>query len=124
MKKYPIFLILILFSVFISSCKYDFILPEVVVPVTDVSFADDVAPIFSNGNKCTSCHNTGGTAPDLSAANAFAQITAGYINTTTPAESVIYAFPAPTTTTHNWKKYTAGEAAIILQWITEGAENN
>lgn len=123
MKKYPIFLILILFSVFISSCKYDFILPEVVVPVTDVSFAEDVAPIFSTGDKCTSCHNTGGEAPDLTAANAFAQIS-GLINTTTPAESVIYSLPAPSTNTHNWKKYTAGEAAIILQWITEGAENN
>ena len=126
MKKYSIFLILILFSVFISSCKYDFILPEVVVPVTGgVSFAKDVAPIFTTGDKCTSCHNTGGTSPDLTAAKAFAQInTANYINKTTPAVSKIYSFTAPATNTHTWKKYTAGEAAIILQWITEGAKNN
>lgn len=124
MKKYPIFLVLILFSVFISSCKYDYILPEVVVPVSDVSFSEDVAPIFSNGSKCTSCHKAGGTAPDLTAANAYAQISANYVNKTSPAESIIYAFPAPTTSTHNWKKYTASEAALVLQWIEEGAENN
>ena len=124
MKKHPIFLILILFSVFASSCKYDFILPEVVVPVTDVSFAEDVAPIFSNNDKCTSCHKPGGTSPDLTAANAYAQIMANYVNTASPAESVIYALPAPSTSTHNWKKYTVGEAALILKWIEEGAENN
>lgn len=124
MKKHPIYCILILFSVFASSCKYDFILPEVVVPVTDVSFAENIVPIFSTGNKCTSCHKPGATAPDLTAANAYAQITANYINTAAPAESVIYKYLAPSTSTHNWKKYTAGEAALILQWIEEGAENN
>ena len=124
MKKHPIFLILILFSVFASSCKYDFILPEVVVPVSDVSFAEDVAPIFSTGDKCISCHKPGGTSPDLTAANAYAQIMANYVNTATPEESVIYAYPAPTTSTHMRRKYTAGEANIILQWIEEGAENN
>lgn len=124
MKKHPIFLILILFSVFASSCKYDFILPEVVVPVTDVSFAEDVAPIFSNGDKCTACHNPGETAPDLTTANAYAQIRTNYVNTAAPEESVIYSYPSPTTNTHMRRKYTASEAALILQWIEEGAENN
>ena len=124
MKNRTIFLILILFALFINSCKYDSILPEVVVPVTGVSFAKDVAPIFSTGDKCISCHKAGATDPDLTSINAFAQITASYINKTTPAESVIYAYPAPGTTTHTRKKYTAGEAAVILQWITEGAKNN
>jgi len=124
MKKHPIFLILILFSLLISSCKYDYILPEVIAPVSDVSFSEDVLPIFSTGDKCTSCHSVAGaTSPDLTAANAYAQIS-GLINSTTPAESKIYSYPAPSTGTHTWKKYTAGEAAIILQWITEGAKNN
>jgi len=124
MKKHPIFCILILFSVFASSCKYDFIMPEVVVPVTDVSFAEKVAPIFTNNDKCTACHKPGSTAPDLTAANAYAQIMTKYVNTATPEESLIYSYPAPTTSTHMRKKYTANEAAIILQWIEEGAENN
>ena len=121
MKKHSIFLILIMFSLTLGSCKYDFILPEEVPQIEEVSFSQHVAPIFES--KCTSCHKPGSTAPDLTTANAYAEIS-DLINTTTPEESRIYSFPAPTTNTHNWKKYSAGEAAIILQWITEGAKNN
>ncbi|HEY3390582.1 MAG TPA: hypothetical protein VGK38_13475 [Prolixibacteraceae bacterium] len=125
MRKRSLFLITILFSLLISSCKYDFILPTEVPPQTGpVLFATQVAPIFSTGNKCTACHNTGGTAPDLTASKAYASIVPSLINTATPASSLIYSFPAPTTTTHSWKKLTAGEAALILTWITEGAKNN
>lgn len=100
-------------------------MPVEVPPITGtVSFATQVAPIFSTGDKCTSCHKPGGTAPDLSAANAFSAIVPGLINTGTPDQSIIYSFPAPTTTTHTWKKYTAGDAAIILAWINAGAKNN
>ena len=126
MKKRSIFLIsTILFAFFANSCKYDFILPEDVPPVTGtVSFSTQVAPIFSTGAKCTSCHNTGGQAPDLTAAAAYASIVPGLITTGTPDQSIIYSFPAPSTSTHSWKKYTAGEAAIILAWINDGAKNN
>jgi len=125
MKKRTIFLISILLSLFLNSCKYDFILPTVVPPITGtVSFSTQVAPIFSAGSKCTSCHNTGGQAPDFSAANAYASIVPGLINAATPEQSLIYSFPAPATSTHTWKKYTAGEAAIILAWIKDGAKNN
>lgn len=124
MKKNAIFLVLILFALSISSCKYDFILPEVVPPVTEtVSFSTQVLPIFSTGNKCTACHN-GSQAPDLRAANAYAQIVPALITTATPESSLIYSFPAPATSTHPWKKYTAGEAALILAWIKDGAKNN
>jgi hypothetical protein len=37
---------------------------------------------------------------------------------------MIYSFPGPTTSTHSWKKLTAGQAAIILAWIKDGAKNN
>jgi hypothetical protein len=123
MKKHPIFLILVLFSLSIGSCKYDYILPEEVGPISDVKFSTQVAPIFSTEDKCTSCHKAGATSPDLTAANAFAEIS-GLINTTTPEESIIYAYPSPNTNTHTRKKYTAVEAATILQWIKEGAKNN
>lgn len=125
MKKRTIFLISILLSLFITGCKYDFILPVKVEPLSGpVSFAKQVAPIFSTDSKCTSCHKTGGQAPDLTSASAYASVVPGLINAATPAQSVIYAFPAPATSTHNWKKYSAGEATIILAWITEGAKNN
>jgi len=119
MKKHNLFLILVLFSLAISSCKYDYILPEVVVPVNDVSFAQDITPIFAA--KCTSCYKTGGSDPDLTAANAFSQIVPAYVNTATPANSKIYINAA---SGNHAAKVSASQAALILQWITEGAKNN
>jgi hypothetical protein len=127
MKNRPIFLILILFTLLLGSCKYDFILPEPVPPIdpnTPVSFVTQIAPIFSTGDKCTSCHKPGATSPDLTAANAYSQIVPSLVNNGNPENSVIYSFPAPTTGTHTWKKYSAGEAALLLTWITQGAKNN
>jgi hypothetical protein len=125
MKKYSIFFILIVFSLFIAGCKYDFILPVKVEPLSGpVTFATQVAPIFSTDSKCTSCHKAGGQAPDLTSASAYASIVPGLINAATPAQSKIYSYLAPATSTHTWKKYSAGEATIILAWITEGAKNN
>ncbi len=126
MKKRTIFLILILLSLFIAGCKYDFILPVpgAPVPTGGVSFASNVAPIFSTGDKCITCHKPGGQSPDFTAANAYASIVPNLVNTGSPDQSLIYTFPGPTTGTHTWKKLSAGEAAIILQWIKEGAKNN
>jgi hypothetical protein len=122
MKKHSIFLSLILFSLFITSCKYDLVLPEVVAPITSVSFAQDVAPIFSTGDKCTACHKTGGTqAPDLTAANAYSQIFPAFVNTASPASSVIYINAS---SGNHYAKVSATQAAIILKWITDGAKNN
>ena len=125
MKKRSIFLVSILFTLLLNGCKYDFIIPVDVTPVTGpVSFATQVAPIFSTSSKCIACHNTGGQAPDLTAASAFASIVPNLVNTATPGSSLIYSFPEPTSTTHSWKKYTANEAAIVLAWIQQGAKNN
>jgi len=125
MKKRLIFLFTVLLAVFVSSCKYDFILPVPVTPPTgDVSFATQVVPIFTTGSKCTSCHKPGGQSPDYTAANAYASIVPALVNLSAPDQSMIYTFPGPTTATHTWKKYTAGEAAVILQWIKQGAKNN
>lgn len=126
MKKRTIFLTLLLFSLFMNGCKYDFIIP-VEVPVIDnggkpISFATQIAPIFSTGNKCTECHKPGDEAPDLTTANAYTQIMTKYVNISSPSDSKIYA--APGSNSHSWKKYTAPEAAIILAWIKEGAKNN
>ena len=125
MKKRSVFFTLLLLSLFMTSCKYDFIMPFEVPPIVGtVSFATQVAPIFNTSTNCTSCHKTGGQAPDLTTANAYASIVPGLVNTATPGQSLIYTFPAPTSASHTWKKYTAGEAAIILAWITDGAKNN
>jgi len=126
MKKYNIFLIIILVTLLFTSCKYDFVLPEevpVINPDVPVSFATKIAPIFTAGT-CISCHKAGGQTPDLTSASAYSQIVPAFVNLTSPETSMIYSFPAPTSTTHTWKKYTSSEAALILEWIKQGAKNN
>lgn len=119
MKKRNIFIIIAVFSLMLWGCRYDFILPEEVPVIENVSFAADVAPILTK--QCAECHKPGGTSPDLTAANAFAQLS-GYINKTTPAQSEILTVPG--SSSHSWKKFTATESATILKWITDGAKNN
>lgn len=122
MRKRTIFLVSLLFALFVNGCKYDFILPEAVpVITTPPTFALEVAPIFSNGNKCTACHN-GGQAPDLRAASAFSQIVPAYVNKTNPASSQVYINARPGSS--HYAQVTATQAAIILAWITDGAKDN
>ena len=103
-----------------TGCKYDFIVPEELPdPGEQVSFSEDIVPIFES--KCTACHDTGGQMPDLTAANAFSSINRSrYINEDNPGESLIYSKPVGS----HPAQYTEREAALVLEWINQGAENN
>lgn len=126
MKKRIQFLIVILAILGMTGCRYNWILPEEDVDPNPggepISYATQVQPIFDS--KCISCHKTGGTAPDLTTGKSYNQVVPGQVNLSTPAESGIYYFPAPTSTVHTWKKYSSSEAKIVLTWIEEGAKNN
>ena len=125
MRTLKIVLSLIIMALVFGGCKYDFILPEQVPDIpTDkpVSFETQIAPIFAEAG-CTSCHN-GGQSPDLSSSNVYSVIVPALVNTSDPESSAIYDFPAPETSKHNWKKYSATQAAYILTWIQQGAQNN
>jgi hypothetical protein len=129
MKKRSLHLIAVsVMMLLMTGCIYDWVVPEEVpdIPVgVEISFADQIVPIFTSGNNCTSCHRAGATPPDLTAANAYTQInTAKYLNRSAPAESGIYKVPAPGSSTHRHKIYTAQQAALILAWIEQGAKNN
>jgi len=121
MKKHSLFLILILFALFMNSCKYDFILPEVVTPPDNggepIKFATQIVPIFAE--KCNTCHDS--QTPVLTATAAYAQLVPNYVNIASPASSKIYTVPKSGT---HYGKVTASQAALILAWITEGAQNN
>lgn len=132
MKKFSIVFFVFFLALLFAGCRYNFIVPEDVPPIdnggggggsTDISFAQAVEPIFNNGNNCTACHKTGGTSPDLSTGKAYASV-AKLINTASPESSKIYLYPAPATSTHTHKKYSATEAATVLNWIKQGAKNN
>ncbi len=132
MKILKLFLMLVLIIFLFSECRYSFIVPEE-IPVIDpndpnapqVSFTNDILPIFTNGNNCTACHNTGGTPPDLTVGKAYASLNSKrFINTATPAESKIYQYIETSTSTHTRKKYTPAQAALVLGWIQQGAKDN
>jgi hypothetical protein len=90
-----------------------------------LSFVNEIVPIFTTNNNCTSCHTTGKTAPDLSAANAYqALINGGFVVANNPEGSAIYTYPNPTASTHVWKHYTAYQAELVFTWINQGAQNN
>jgi mono/diheme cytochrome c family protein len=129
MKKRSLFLILVLFTLAMSSCKYNFIvpieeeIPEDTIPGDQpVSYATQIQPIFTN--KCISCHKSGGTPPNLVAGSSYSQVVPALVNLSKPEESDIYTYPSPTTTKHAWKKYNSSEANLVLTWIKEGAKNN
>ena len=131
MKTLKLLLFVIVAALLVVSCQYTFIIPEEVPVIPDgpnaeqVSFSQSVLPIFNNNNNCTACHKTGGQSPDLTSGKAYASLNnARYINKTTPEESLLYLHPNPDTSTHQQKKYTATQAAIVLTWITQGAKNN
>ncbi len=110
-----------------SACTYDFIelpQPDPVDPTDTISFQSAVVPIFNEGNNCTACHTTGATVPDFTAAKAYSSIVPALVNTADPESSSIYQYAHPSSSTHTWKKLTLGEAALILAWIQQGANNN
>jgi hypothetical protein len=110
-----------------TSCQYKFNI-EPTTPPPDpeetIYFSQDVLPIWNNNENCTSCHKSGGPSPDLTTENAYNEIMGGYVNTDTPENSSIYTATHPDTDSHDWKKYSDSEAAIVLQWIEQGTLNN
>jgi len=115
-----IILLIVTMAVF-SSCEYDFIEVEQPDPFLPVKFSEEILPIFSSLN-CVACHRTGGTSPDLTAANAYSSIVPALINSENAELSRIYSVPSPSG--NHAAKYTPGQAALLLQWIRLGAENN
>jgi hypothetical protein len=118
--KNVLLLLVVMVSLLVGGCKYDWILP-VEAPDEPVSFSQDILPVFSEKN-CTACHD-GSPAPDLSEENAYSAVnTASYINSTSPAESRIYTVPHPNGA--HPVKYSAVQAALVLAWIEQGAQDN
>ncbi|MFW6370148.1 MAG: c-type cytochrome [Bacteroidota bacterium] len=128
MKTLKLIFTIVAVALLFSQCQYDFIVPEEIIDPDDpsaeeVSFSAEIIPIFANN--CTACHNTGGQRPDLTAENAYSVLTGTtrYINEDTPEESLIYTRAHPSNTDSH-PKYSEAEAALVLTWIKQGAQNN
>lgn len=107
-----------------QSCQYEWLDPVDYVPPPPgdtTSFSLEIVPVFTES--CTSCHSTGGISPDLTPANAYADLFAeDLIDVAIPENSILYIKMA---TGGSMNKYTkVGDPELVLQWIKEGALNN
>ncbi len=104
----------------LNGCYYDQVVPDGPPPGKIISFSTDIQPIFDN--KCNGCHPPAGGL-DLTAGNAYESINkTPYVDVSNPGSSTIYTVPAPTAS--HGGTYSPGEAATVLQWIEQGAEDN
>ena len=127
MKKIFQYLIMIIVSLMATSCYYDEMPPEAVIPIPDVvSYSKDIQPLWDQD--CVSCHKAGATAPDLSAANSYLALTANnkYVIPGNAAGSKLHkslvgdgAAIMPTA-----GKWSDSKIALVDKWITDGALNN
>ena len=117
-----------LFLVFAACCYYDEVLPEDLKISDDqqISFANDIIPIFNQSCNFAGCHNSPSQPPDLLPANAYNSLNnGGYINIASPENSELYQWmkgnrgtPMPV------EGANAAYNAKVLTWIRQGALNN
>jgi hypothetical protein len=115
------YLFFILLGVFmLNACEYEKIQPEVPPANTDVDLSTDIQPIFNSS--CIGCHN-GNTPPDLRTGYSYnALINGNFVDVNNPSQSILYL---EMNTGGGMATYTnASDAALVLLWIEQGAENN
>ncbi len=121
-KVYIKYLFICLFG--LLSCEYEIIEPVKIDLPTEISFTNDVIPVFNNSCNMTGCHTQGHFKVDLTPANAYADIFAkNLIDTANAENSILYSKLVETGSSH-LDKSEPGEPEIILEWIKQGAKNN
>ena len=116
-----------IFSLFIcfTSCEWEQMQPVEELP-ENVSFSNDIIPIFKQSCSTVGCHNNGGISPDLSDDNAYNALTTGDIlDLNNPENSKLYKEmtnvqdPMPISGI-----LPKSQTDKVLVWIKEGANNN
>jgi hypothetical protein len=111
----------ICFAVLVTSCEYEKTEPLDPTDLPEeVSFSEHIQLVFDAN--CIKCHG-GSTAPDLRAENAYFDLINGnYIDTENPENSFLYQ---KISGSGSMAPYANDyERALILKWITQGAEEN
>ncbi|MDH7462096.1 cytochrome c [Chitinophagaceae bacterium 26-R-25] len=108
-----------------TGCYYDVITPpDPNAPPQNVSFSNDLQPIFNTSCATPGCHGDGGHNPTLTADKSYnALMSGGFVNTTIPTESILYkeinsGLMPPT------GKLPQVQIQMVLDWIKIGAPNN
>ena len=118
MKKLIKILILVVFSISMTSCYYDQIEEIELPPDTVVKFAADIQPIFVNYS-CTNCHD-GTQDPDLRPGNEYSSLVPDYVSAGNADGSELYTKLA----NESHGNVSTGDVALIELWINSGALNN
>jgi hypothetical protein len=121
MRKGNSIVLLLIGIVLFFSCEYKDIEYDKPVVIEEMSFSNDIEPIFKL-QSCTNCHS-GAPQPDLTTGNAYYSLMANHcIDTVKPAESKIYVVPK--TGSNHSATFTSLQSQQILTWIEQGAKNN
>lgn len=112
-------------SLFLVSCEWEEYQVST-VEIKDVSFSTDIIPIFNQSCNSIGCHNEGGTAPDLSPANAFQSLwNTNMIDLDSPASSELYARMIDVQTPMPIDGVLSETVQrTVLVWIEEGSLDN
>ncbi|PKP45100.1 MAG: hypothetical protein CVT95_09535 [Bacteroidetes bacterium HGW-Bacteroidetes-12] len=127
MKNIVQLLVVAIIGLTTYSCYHDK-LPEPILEeeiiVDNVSFKDDIQPIFTQN--CINCHN-GTLPPDLRVGNSYSALTNGnFISPSNKAASILYKSLTGNGASQMPPSLPLEQAKINLvgQWIDQGALNN
>lgn len=122
--RYLKFLVLFGVVFFLTSCEYKLIEFDEPDPTVEVSFSEEIVPVFNNKCNVSGCHTAGHFAVDLTPANAYIDLKVkNLINTDNPADSRLYKILVNIGSTHTGRS-TPSEQQLILQWLQQGAKDN
>ena len=129
-KKAILYSLVVMSILIIAGCyKADTLYPNTDSVVNkEVSFVNDIIPIFNQKCSISGCHNSGGHIPELTASKAYnALVIGGFIDLADPKNSKLFmrltgkltpAMPLIGSTN------PSNINALVLTWITQKAKNN
>ena len=127
MKRILLYTGLILtFGIGLSGCYKDIIKPDLPLdpnaPPKQVSYNNELKPLFAASCTNTGCHVPGSYKPYLTPDVSYVQIVnGGFVNLALPKESVLYKF-----INGDMQQYipSAANRQKVYDWIRNGAPNN
>ena len=127
MKQLILYIGLVLVAgIALESCYKDIIRPDLPkdpnAPPQQVSFKNELAPVFSANCTNVGCHATGGYHPYMTPDVAYREIVSGgFVNITLPKESILYKQIYGDMGAH---MPSLTDRQKVYDWIRNGAPNN
>lgn len=130
MKRKTIYIsALLTLMITLFSCYKDIIKPEIAsgpddLPAQQVSFQNELAPIFSANCALAGCHVSGAHSPSLVTSVSYSEIVnGGFINLTDPKKSKLYQFITGEMAQYMPSPVKANQQKVY-DWIRNGAPKN